>query len=221
MKELGNRIFEEKRCALFDLDGTLVDSMWMWFKIDVEYLGRFGLAYEEGLQQRIEGMSFSETAVYFKEHFNISDSLEKIKQDWLDMAYYKYTHEVFVKDGVLELLEELRARNVKIGIATSNSIDLVNAVLDARGLGDYIDCIVTGCEVNNGKPAPDVYLEAAKRLQVLPEECVVFEDIIAGIQAGKNAGMKTVAVADEYSSQFWKDKCEQADYNIDSYRQLI
>ncbi|MCR5743597.1 MAG: HAD family phosphatase [Lachnospiraceae bacterium] len=195
--------------------------MWMWFKIDVEYLGRFGLDYEEGLQQKVEGMSFSETAVFFKEHFNIPDSLEKIKQDWLDMAYHKYAHEVFEKDGVLELLSALRDRGFKVGICTSNSIDLVNAVLSARGLDAYIDCIVTGCEVQNGKPAPDVYLEAAKRLQVLPEECVVFEDIVPGILAGKNAGMKTVAVADEYSTQFWRNKCEQADYNIDSYRQLI
>ena len=76
--------------VIFDLDGTLVDSMWMWEAIDIEYLARFGIELPPDLQKKISGMSFSETAVYFKETFKIPDSLEKIKQTWNEMAFYKY-----------------------------------------------------------------------------------------------------------------------------------
>ena len=96
---------KEKKAILFDLDGTLVDSMWMWKEIDIEYLGKFGLNCPEDLQKVIEGMSFSETAVYFKNRFQLEDSLEQIKQDWISMSLYKYKHEVPLKPGAGEFLQ--------------------------------------------------------------------------------------------------------------------
>ena len=87
-------ILEHKKAVIFDLDGTLIDSMWMWKAIDIEYLGRFGLECPEDLQKEIEGMSFSETAVYFKERFGIPETLEEIKQDWVDMSLEKYKKEI-------------------------------------------------------------------------------------------------------------------------------
>ena len=87
-------MLDEIQAVIFDLDGTLVDSMWMWKDIDIEYLRQYGIELPETLQQDIEGMSFTETATYFKETFQIPKSLEEIKQDWYDMAYEKYAHEV-------------------------------------------------------------------------------------------------------------------------------
>ena len=86
--------------VIFDLDGSLVDSMWIWKDIDIEYLGRFGLEPPAGLQSEIEGMSFSETAGYFKERFRLPDSVEKIKEDWNRMAWDKYMSQVPLKEGV-------------------------------------------------------------------------------------------------------------------------
>ena len=97
------------KAVLFDLDGTLVDSMWMWGAIDVEYLGRHGLEVPAGLQQAIEGMSFSETAIYFKERFCLPDSLDVIKAEWISMSREKYAHEVPLKPGAREFLEYLKA----------------------------------------------------------------------------------------------------------------
>ena len=77
-----NYMMNNIKAALFDLDGTLVDSMWMWKEIDIEYLGRFGIPLPPDLQKQIEGKSFSETAVYFKEHFDITDSIEEMKNTW-------------------------------------------------------------------------------------------------------------------------------------------
>lgn len=214
-------IFQDKKAFLFDLDGTLVDSMWIWKKIDIEYLGRFGLELPDNLQASIEGMSFSETALYFKERFSIPDSLEEMKADWNRMAWEKYTQEVPLKPGVREFLTYYRARGVKMAVATSNSQELAEAVLAAHGLTDFFDTVVTGCEVAHGKPWPDIYLEAAARLGMDAGECLVFEDVVAGIQAGKSAGMKVAAVEDAYSLYQNLQKRELADYYITDYNLLL
>ena len=210
-------MLQNKKAMIFDLDGTLVDSMWMWKAIDIEYLGRFGIDLPPTLQKDIEGMSFSETAVYFKETFQIPDSLDEIKADWNQMAYEKYTKEVDFKEGAIEFLKYCKANDIKLGIATSNSRELVDATMEALGAKDYFDCIMTSCEVAKGKPAPDIYLAVAERMGVEPAECLVFEDIEMGIWAGKNAGMEVCAVEDEFSLDQMELKKKLADYYIKNY----
>lgn len=216
-----HEMFREIDAVLFDLDGSLVDSMWVWKEIDVEYLGRFGILLPEGFQTEIQGMSFSETAVYFKEHFPIPDSLERIMEDWNRMAWGKYSNEVPLKPGIPEFLNFCRAEGIKLGIATSNSRKLVENIAGVHKLRDYFTCIVTGCDVKRGKPAPDIYLEAARQLGTAPERCLVFEDIVQGIQAGRNAGMRVCAVEDAYSAGEREAKRTLADYYIEDYRELL
>ena len=195
-----------KKAFLFDLDGTLVDSMWMWGAIDVEYLGKFGLTCPPDLQKAIEGMSFSETAAYFKKRFALEASLEEIKADWISMSIEKYRSQVPPKPGTEAFLSWAAKQNIKMAVCTSNGREMVDAVLSSLNLARYFDCIITGCEVAAGKPSPDIYLEAARRMKVSPEECAVFEDVPAGILAGKRAGMEVFAVEDEYSlgMEEWK-----------------
>ncbi len=207
--------------VIFDLDGSMVDSMWMWRTIDIEYLGRFGIELPENLQSCIEGMSFSETAVYFKKRFGLPDDLDTIKADWNRMAWDKYAYEVPVKDGVMELLQYCMEHGIKAGIATSNSRELVDNVIKVHGLDAYFDCIMTGCDVAKGKPAPDIYLAVARSLGVAPENCLVFEDIIPGIQAGKAAGMQVCAVYDKYSEHQDDVKRDLADYYTYQFRELM
>lgn len=209
------------QAVIFDLDGTLVDSMWMWYDIDVEYLGRYGLECPDDLQACIEGMSFSETAVYFKERFSLPDPLEKIKKDWNDMAWEKYLHEVPLKEGAFEFLCYCKEQDIRLGIATSNSRELVENIAEVHGLKNYFACIMTGCDVAKGKPAPDIYLAVAERLGVHPSHCLVFEDIVPGIMAGKNAGMKVCAVEDAYSVYQEEEKRALADYYIENYRGIV
>lgn len=214
-------ILDGVSAVLFDLDGTLVDSMWMWEAIDIEYLGRYGLTCPPDLQKSIEGMSFSETAVYFKERFNLPDSIDEIKQAWVEMSLEKYQKEVPVKPGVREFLEEITIRGIKAGIATSNGREMVDAVLKSLGLEKYFQVVATACEVTAGKPAPDIYLEVARRLQAEPSRCMVFEDVPAGIQAGKRAGMRVCAVEDAFSTGMRQEKMELADFYIDDYNELF
>lgn len=203
--------------VIFDLDGTLVDSMWMWREIDVEYLSHFDIEVPSDLQQAVEGMSFSETAQYFKERFNLPDPVEVIKMEWNKMAWDKYGNEVPLKKGVIEFLEELRSRGIKTGIATSNSKELVEHVLKSLNITEYFDSVRTSCEAKKGKPAPDIYLLVADDLQVDPKDCLVFEDLALGIMAGKGAGMRVCTVFDPYSEDDRDRKRELADYYIDTY----
>ena len=214
-------MFKDADAVIFDLDGTLVDSMWMWESIDIDYLARFGLEFPLDLQTSIEGMSFSETAIYFKERFNIPDSLDQIKSDWNKMAWDKYLYEVPLKEGVRELLEYLSSNKIPAGIATSNSRELVDLIIDKHDISEYFSSIRTSCEVEKGKPSPDIYLMVAKDLRVDPKRCLVFEDVIQGIMAGKNAGMKVCAVYDEFSKNNEKQIRGLSDYYICSIKEIL
>lgn len=207
--------------VIFDLDGTLVDSMWMWKEIDIEYLGSRNLELPEDLQKAIEGMSFSETADYFKKRFQLTESVEEMKAEWISMAQKKYETEVPLKPGVEKFLEFLKSKKVKMGIATSNGLELVRSVVKAHNLEHWISSIHTCCEVALGKPAPDIYLKVAQDLQVPPEKCLVFEDVEMGIQAGLNAKMRVCAVEDRFSVDQEAIKKEKAHYYIRSYEDIL
>lgn len=214
-------MFKGKKALLFDLDGTLVDSMWMWKAIDIEFLGSYGLSCPDDLQKKIEGMSFSETAVYFKKRFSIPEPVEYIKNVWTDMSIDKYKNEVPLKNGVAEFLEFAENNNFKMGIATSNGREMADAVLNSLDIRRYFEVVTTACEVESGKPAPDIYLKVADSLSVKPAECIVFEDVPAGIMAGKRAGMTVCAVEDEYSKEMKKEKVSLADYFINDYFDIL
>jgi len=214
-------MLENIESIIFDMDGTLVDSMWLWHDIDVEFLGKRGIALPETYQHDIEGMSFTETAVYTRELFQLEESVEELKSIWNQMAIEKYTYEVKFKPGAQEFLSHCREKGISLGIATSNSRELVDAVASALHFDNYIQEIVTACEVERGKPAPDVYLEAARRLCAEPGNCLVFEDVPMGIRAGKNAGMQVCAVEDPFSSRQVQEKRRLADYYITNYEQVL
>lgn len=210
-----------KKAVIFDMDGTLLDSMWMWREIDVEYLARFGITLPEKLQKEIEGKSYTETAIYFKGRFALEQSVEEIKRDWYEMTVEKYRTQVPFKPGAEAFLRELRERKIRTAIATSNSIDLVKAAGESLHLERYIDIVCTGCSVPRGKPAPDVYLSAAEKLGVEPSACLVFEDVPMGILAGKNAGMKVCAVEDAFSRDQEEKIRSLADYYIRDYKEVL
>lgn len=209
------------RAVIFDLDGTLIDSMWMWKQIDIDYLASKGKPFPPDLQDTISGMSFSETAVYFKETFGIEDDLDTIKKCWNDMAWEMYSTRVTLKEGALEFLKYLKERGIKTGIATSNSNELAFMVTKRLGIDAYIDEIHTACEVEKGKPSPDIYLFVAETLGVDPSECLVFEDVLRGVIAGLRAGMRVCAFYDPASAYEDEEKREAANCYLHSFKELI
>lgn len=187
------------KAIIFDLDGTLVDSMWIWNQIDIDFLAARGFELPPNLQHDIEGMSFSETAVYFKERFNLKESLEEIKDEWQRDSTHHYFTNAPLKAGARELLEKAKSHGMKLGIATSNSKELARGILEHHGVIDYFQTIRTSCEVESSKPSPDVYLLAAKDLGIKPEDCIAFEDTLAGTTAAFRAKMRVYGIKDATS----------------------
>lgn len=209
------------KAAIFDLDGTLINSMSLWDQIDIDYLTSKNIPVPNDLNDEISHLSFNQVAIYFKERFKLEDSLDDIKNTWNAMAYNHYSSDITLKDGVLEFLDFLKKSNIKIGLATSNSTELLEASLKFNKIYDYFDAITITDEVSIGKHEPDVYLLAAKKLNVKPEECIVFEDILPAIKGAKKAGMKVIAVEDECSVLDKDDIIRNSDGFINDFRVLI
>ena len=207
--------------VIFDMDGTLVDSMWIWDEIDRVFFAQRKLPYEKKMQHEVEGMHIEEIAAHFKQKFDLQDSIKELVTLWSEMAYEVYKTEVDYKLGVRRFLNYCRNNKIIMGIATSNSIEMINAIEDRLDFSEFFDCIVTAYEVQKGKPAPDVYLEAARQLNVSPDRCLVFEDIPMGMLAGKKAGMSVCGVQDASSADQEELKRSYCDYYINSFHDFF
>ena len=214
-------ILDNIDAVIFDMDGTLIDSMWMWEQIDIDYLARFGYTLPADLQESIEGMSFKETADYIRKRFNIPEDTDTMMKTWIDMAYEFYRTKVDFKPGAREFLTELKRRGIKIGMATSNAMELVDVVLDHLDAHSYFDEIHVSSEVKHGKPFPDIYLLVAEKLGVSHDRCLVFEDILPGIRAGRAARMKVCSVYDRYAHQEINIAMRYSDYYIRGFDVLM
>lgn len=207
--------------VIFDLDGTLIDSMWIWEQIDIDYFNKLNIPMPKDLKDKINHLSFKDTAIYFKNTFNIPDSIDEICEEWNNRALFYYSNKVALKQGVLKLLKFLKSRNIKIALATSNSEILLKASLTHTKIIDYFDVISTTSEVNNGKNKPDIYLLTANKLSLDPKNCLVFEDIYEAIIGAKSAGMTVCAIYDKYSD-YNKDKITKlSDFYIKDFTEII
>lgn len=215
---LETRMLDDIEAVIFDMDGTLIDSMWIWPSIDEDFFEKYHLVAPEHFHEDIEGMSYTEVVQFFLDVFpTLRRTPQQIMDEWTEMAHERYMKEAPMKDGAREFILEMKRQGKKIGIATSNGRTLVQDTLHALGVEEYFDVVRTACEAGKGKPAPDVYLMVADELGISPERCLVFEDVPMGILAGKNAGMKVCAIDDAFSRVQEDKKRDLADYYIYSY----
>lgn len=216
-----NKVLENIDACIFDMDGTLIDSMSIWREVDKEYFGRYNIEMPPTYSKDIEGLSVIEVAKYTKEHFPFPRTIDEMISDWNEMARDHYATVVCFKEGALRFLKWCRENNIKTGIATSNSKYLFNAVSEHLSFDKYIDAVVTGEDVSYGKPNPECYLKVAEKLGIHPSKCLVFEDLPLGLKAGISAGMRVVAVKDWYSESQINEKVDLAELLIDDYNSLF
>lgn len=209
------------KAAIFDLDGTLIDSMGVWDKIGRDFLAARGIKAPAGLSRIVKNLSFSETAEYYIRRFTLSDNREQLIMIWNTMADREYAENIELKPGVREYLIKLNGNNIKMGIATATDHRLTEAVLRRHDILRFFQTIVTVGDTGKGKEYPDIFLLAAQKLEVNPQECMVFEDCLHAVQGAKLAGMKVFAVYDPASAHERTGMERMADGYIQDFRELL
>lgn len=181
--------------VIFDLDGVIVQSERLSWRIWQEYLQNLGKELsEEDYRQMIGTHNGAE---FIKDRLNLPDSAEEIAREHLDRALLAIEDGVDVTDGIEPLLSDLASRSLPLAVASNSIRPYVPRTLEIAGLAGYFRAVVTRDEVPEGKPSPDVYLEAAARLGTPPERCMAVEDSPAGLQAALAAGMLSIAVPNQ------------------------
>ncbi|MDL2263547.1 HAD family phosphatase [Synergistaceae bacterium OttesenSCG-928-I11] len=186
--------------AIFDLDGTLLDSMHVWEKIDFYFLSKRGIPVPEDYARTIAPLSFQQVARYTIDRFSLKTTEEEIMREWQDMARHEYANEIRLKNHAFEYLTALKQRGVKLATATSLHPELSEPVLRNNGIYDFFDVQCSTDEVGRGKEFPDIFLLAAERLNTQASSCVVFEDILPAVRSAKRARMRVYCIQDDASS---------------------
>lgn len=208
--------------VIFDLDGTLVDSMWVWRKIDEDFILERNLPLTpEALMQSIAHLSFHETAEFFKSSFQLLDTVEEIKTRWNEAAKREYRTNVMLKEGAREILQKFQDSGVKIALATSSSREILEACLEAQDITRFFDVVVTTDMAGKTKSEPDVYLLAAGLLGLPPESIAVFEDIPQAMFGARKAGMKVFGVHDAFSEHHHEEIMRNCHVYIRSLNEVI
>ena len=206
--------------AIFDLDGTLADSMHAWDHICRDWLHAKGIDAEADLEAIIEKMTITQAAQFVIEKYGIAGSVKQIHGEWEAMVLHKYEKTIALKEGAAELVKTLAASGIKLAIATSCFPSACEAILCRYGIRNLFKVIVYSDEVGRDKSFPDIYLACANRLEVKPESCIVFEDLASALTGVRAAGMGLAAVYDESAKEHWETFKNNADYAILSFREF-
>ncbi|MBQ4573065.1 MAG: HAD family phosphatase [Clostridia bacterium] len=207
--------------VIFDLDGTLFDSMGIWKEVDIAFFKNHGMRMPSDYQDKIKDMHFRTMAIYTKERFHMRSSIESIMDEWCELCYDKYANDVPLKKGVKEFLDLLKENNIKIAFATANTTELSEVCLKNNGIFEYFDTGAYLHETLTDKSDPDVYFLACERLGLSPEECIVFEDLLAGIKGAVKGGFTVCGVYDKHSRRDTENIKRIADYYIKSFEELL
>lgn len=181
-------------CAvIFDMDGVLIDSEQIWDAVRVELTSDWGGTYTPGAQRAMMGMSSPEWSAYLHDVVGLPASPEEINAEVVRRMLDRYRRALPLLPGATEAVRRLHAAGFVLAVASSSNRPLIDTVLDAAGLTALFAATVSSEEVARGKPAPDVYLEAARRLGSETAECVAVEDSSNGLRAAHAAGMRVLA----------------------------
>lgn len=204
--------------AIFDLDGTLLDSMDVWENIDIAFLKKRGLPVPSDYVTEICARSFIEAAEYTISLFHLPEGVDAIIQEWNEMAAYEYAHNVTLSPFALEYLRQLRRAGVKLAVATGLPQKLYEPCLKKNGIYDLFDVLCSTDDMARGKEYPDIFLHCADRLGVVPEQCLVFEDVLPAVRSAKRAGMTAYGVYDKYSRHNMEEIKKIADGYLFDFR---
>ena len=204
---------------IFDLDGVLADSEPWWNQIDARLLAEYGATYCGEYHQNVVGVNYRLAVEFYKKAFGISAPTEEMMRRRGEIATEFFANRVGLFPHVEELLQELRQMRLRLAVATSSVGASARPFLDRHQLTGFFGVIVTGEEVERGKPAPDIYLRAADKLGIPVNACLVVEDALPGVTAAKAAKMRVAAIPDRRFLNP-REYEKKADYVLSSLKEL-
>jgi len=208
--------------AIFDLDGTVLDSLWVWRRVDERFFGARGVPVPEDYTRAIAGMSFTETAAYTIRACGLRDTVEAVEAEWLALAADEYARDVGLVPGARDYLRQLRRDGVKLAAATANRLGLIGPALDRLGLTELFDAVLTTGDIGDrNKSDGALFKLAASRLGLAPEDCVVFEDALEGVKGARAAGMGAFAVKSVACAHHLDAVTALADAVLDDFTRLL
>ena len=207
----------EFKGAIFDLDGTILDSTNIWHMVDTKFFSMHNMSVPSDYLENISAMNIYDIARYTINRFNFNYKVNELVDLWNNMAIEEYTKNVLIKPYVKEYLLKLKSEGVKLGIATALDSLLYEPCLKRNGIFDIFDDHRSLSTMKNGKDSPDIYLFVAGKLGVKPEECMVFEDIAKGCKSAKSANFYVVGVNDSDNENIKK----YTDKYIYSFKELL
>jgi len=184
------------RAVIFDLDGVLADSELWWSEIDAKLLAQYGVNYRGEYHRNVLGVSYRLAVEFYKKVFDLSVPAEEMMRQRAEIAIDFFANRVGLFPSAKRVLKELRQMNLRLAVATSSVSASVRPFLNRHNLTSLFDVIVTGDEIERGKPQPDIYLRAAEKLSLAADACLVIEDALSGIAAAKAAKMRVAAIPD-------------------------
>jgi HAD superfamily hydrolase (TIGR01509 family) len=177
---------------MFDLDGVIVDTEQVWDEVREELVADWGGRYSRDAQQAMMGMSSGEWSRFMHDRLGLEQSPREINDEVVRRMLERYRRALPLIEGAVDVVRDL-SRSFPLAVASSSNRSLIDTVLETAGIADCFSATVSSEEVERGKPSPDVYLEAARRLVVVPQDCVAVEDSANGIRAAAAAGMRVIA----------------------------
>ncbi len=209
------------RYRIFDLDGTLLDSMAAWHDLGKDYLLQKGINPPGNLNEIMASMSMAESAAYFQEAFKIDLCAEEIIDEIKKLIEDKYKYDLKLKPYVEKYLQKLENEHAVICIATATPLNMAKAALERNGILKYFSFVLSCDDVGVGKNKPDIYYLAASRFNARPPEIAVYEDADFALITAREAGFYTIGVYDEFFKYKRKDIEIISDIYIESFKELL
>ena len=217
MKLFGHEI----KAVIFDMDGTLIDSTGIWHNIDVAFFAKRGMELPKDYAQHIVHLGLKQAAVYTKETYHLKESTQEIMDEWHYMSLDMYKYHVELKPHAIELLDLFKNNGIKMAIATANDEPLYRPCIERLKIEEYFNEIADVNTAKEGKQSAKIYLDLARKMNTLPENTLVLEDMPTCVKTAHRSGFITVAVYDNASKNYDDEKKNNSVLFINDFKELI